>query len=178
LYYFVDDASANPTFYADLRKPQSLNKYQYSFNNPLRYVDPDGHDPEEPEPQDPKPVVPVPVPIGPGLPVPVTISPNTPGPTDQQIIEGAKSVLDTVTYYTGIDALADWLRPKIMPTPAPTTNTPTTAQPTTAQPTTGTPRKHKRSSCLHRLPLRAEVEEGVVSKIRRIRDSEINRLTK
>jgi len=48
------------TFYADLRKPQSLNKYQYSLNNPLRYVDSDGHDPEEPEPQDPKPMVPVP----------------------------------------------------------------------------------------------------------------------
>ena len=45
LYYFVDDASENPTFYADLSNPQSLNKYQYSYNNPLRYVDPDGHDP-------------------------------------------------------------------------------------------------------------------------------------
>jgi RHS repeat-associated protein len=122
LYYFVDDASANPTFYADLRKPQSLNKYQYSFNNPLRYVDPDGHDPEEPEPQDPKPVVPVPVPIGPGMPI--TLSPSTPGPSDQQIIRGVESVLDTVTYYTGIDRLADWLRPKIWPTPAPTTGTP------------------------------------------------------
>ena len=45
LFYFADDASENPTFYADLRKPQSLNKYQYSYNNPLRWVDPDGHDP-------------------------------------------------------------------------------------------------------------------------------------
>jgi RHS repeat-associated protein len=50
IYYFVDDASANPTFYADLGNPQSLNKYQYSFNNPLRYVDPDGHEANEPEP--------------------------------------------------------------------------------------------------------------------------------
>ncbi len=128
----MDDASENPTFYADLRKPQSLNKYQYSFNNPLRYVDPDGHDPEEPEPpQDPKPVVPVPVPVGPGIPMPlpVPIGPAPAGPTDRQIIEGAKSVLDTVCDYTGITKLADWLRPRIMPTPA--------------QPTTATPPSHQ-----------------------------------
>ncbi len=29
--------------YADVTEPQSLNKYQYCLNNPLRYVDPDGH---------------------------------------------------------------------------------------------------------------------------------------
>jgi hypothetical protein len=43
LFDFAEDASDNPTFYADLHEPQSLNKYQYSYNNPLRYVDPDGH---------------------------------------------------------------------------------------------------------------------------------------
>jgi RHS repeat-associated protein len=45
LFIFADAASANPTFYADLTNPQSLNKYQYTYNNPLRYTDPDGHCP-------------------------------------------------------------------------------------------------------------------------------------
>jgi len=43
LYDFADVASDNPTFYADLTDPQSLNKYQYCYNNPLTTVDPDGH---------------------------------------------------------------------------------------------------------------------------------------
>jgi RHS repeat-associated protein len=43
LYYFAQDASENPTFYSDPYVPQSLNKYQYCYNNPLRYVDADGH---------------------------------------------------------------------------------------------------------------------------------------
>src|SRR5262249_9412625 len=43
LYDFADAASDNPTFYADLTDPQSLNKYQYCYNNPLTTVDPDGH---------------------------------------------------------------------------------------------------------------------------------------
>jgi RHS repeat-associated protein len=51
LFDFADNVSANPTFYADLTNPQSLNKYQYSYNNPLRYVDPNGHDPGDDEPK-------------------------------------------------------------------------------------------------------------------------------
>jgi hypothetical protein len=45
LFSFADAASANPTFYADLTNPQSLNKYQYTYNNPLSYTDSDGHCP-------------------------------------------------------------------------------------------------------------------------------------
>ncbi len=41
-------------YYADITNPQSLNKYQYSFNNPLRYVDPDGHDPGDDEKKEEK----------------------------------------------------------------------------------------------------------------------------
>ena len=43
---YSDDLEVNPTFYAELFAPQSLNKYQYCLNNPLRFVDPDGHQPE------------------------------------------------------------------------------------------------------------------------------------
>jgi RHS repeat-associated protein len=41
--FFAAAASANPTFYADIVDPQTLNKYQYCLNNPLKYVDPNGH---------------------------------------------------------------------------------------------------------------------------------------
>jgi RHS repeat-associated protein len=33
-----------PLPYAHVEYPQSLNKYNYTYNNPLRYTDPDGHD--------------------------------------------------------------------------------------------------------------------------------------
>jgi hypothetical protein len=33
----------DPLFYADIAEPQSLNKYHYCLNNPLRYIDPYGH---------------------------------------------------------------------------------------------------------------------------------------
>ncbi len=69
---FAQAASANPTFYADLTNPQSLNKYQYTFNNPLRYTDPDGHEPETtnccqviPTPAGPMPLPMPPMPITP-----------------------------------------------------------------------------------------------------------------
>lgn len=45
LFDFEEDASSNPTFYADLRNPQSLNKYQYGYNNPYKFNDPSGHCP-------------------------------------------------------------------------------------------------------------------------------------
>ena len=33
-----------PLPYADIQNPQSVNKYAYTINNPLKYIDPDGHD--------------------------------------------------------------------------------------------------------------------------------------
>ena len=41
LYEDVDPH--DPLFYADIVEPQSLNKYHYALNNPLKYVDEDGH---------------------------------------------------------------------------------------------------------------------------------------
>ncbi|MEP7147804.1 MAG: RHS repeat-associated core domain-containing protein [Acidobacteriota bacterium] len=45
LFDFEQDAADNPTFYADLSNPQSLNKYQYGYNNPYKFNDPTGHCP-------------------------------------------------------------------------------------------------------------------------------------
>jgi RHS repeat-associated protein len=38
-----DPLPPSPLPYADITNPQSLNKYTYTWNNPLRYTDPDGH---------------------------------------------------------------------------------------------------------------------------------------
>ena len=40
-----DSTSPGALPYADITNPQSLNKYYYTYNNPLRYTDPDGHCP-------------------------------------------------------------------------------------------------------------------------------------
>jgi len=143
LFYFADDASENPTFYADLREPQSLNKYQYSYNNPLRWVDPDGHDPEGPEPpQDPKPVVPLPpIPGMPPLVVPSgsTTTSTSKVPNDATIIEGAKRIWELPDPYlypisqtigTAPDPVIDPVPIiEVKPVPLPTTPPQTIAQP-------------------------------------------------
>ncbi len=37
------------TIIPDPANPQSLNRYAYNYNNPLRYIDPTGHEPQPPE---------------------------------------------------------------------------------------------------------------------------------
>jgi RHS repeat-associated protein len=41
------DPEKQALVYAEIGIPQSLNKYQYCFNNPLRYVDVDGQKPQD-----------------------------------------------------------------------------------------------------------------------------------
>ena len=45
MFDFTENAAENPTFYGDLSNPQSLNKYTYTYNNPLAFTDEDGHIP-------------------------------------------------------------------------------------------------------------------------------------
>ena len=42
-YSTNDPLPPGPLPYADISNPQSLNKYTYTYDNPLRYVDPNGH---------------------------------------------------------------------------------------------------------------------------------------
>jgi RHS repeat-associated protein len=42
-----DPSPPGPLPYADILNPQSLNKYAYAYNNPMRYIDPAGRRPLE-----------------------------------------------------------------------------------------------------------------------------------
>jgi RHS repeat-associated protein len=168
LFYFADDASENPTFYADLRKPQSLNKYQYSYNNPLRWVDPDGHDPEEPEPQDPRPVAPLPpIPGMPPLVVPggSTTTSTSKAPNDATIIEGVKRIWELPDPYLYPISQTIGTAPDPDTAPVPITEVkpvplPTTPPQTIAQPKAPPPPSQARHRTNRRPSNRPKHEEG------------------
>jgi RHS repeat-associated protein len=92
LYDFAEAASENPTFYADLTNPQSLNKYQYTYNNPLNMVDPDGHCPDCP------PVIGAPA--GVGLSLEVLKNPG-------RAVDVVQTVLSVIGMVPGAGEIAD-----------------------------------------------------------------------
>ena len=87
LFDFEDHASDNPTFYADLENPQSLNKYQYVYNNPYKYSDPTGHCP----------------PLG-LLTVPCRVAQT---PTAQRIVDAVRTSSVGIAIGTAVGAVAD-----------------------------------------------------------------------
>jgi len=140
LFDFVNRASTNPTFYAELTNPQSLNKYQYAYNNPLRYVDPDGHDADEllQNPQQVPILVPVPAPVPLPMPVPIQQPVGNPLEAIDQSLENLKQTapVHLIRQIIGADDV-----PKVGPNDAPPVALPQPGTPATqqAQPQTTTP---------------------------------------
>ena len=139
MFDFADQASLNPTFYANPRNPQSLNKYQYCYDNPLRYVDPDGHDPLDPDPQQQR-TGSIPVP-----PPPLTIPPDQAEALTRKVLEADAAVKGYMQSLPWFEAIREWgpfrkVREWIgtEPAPVPDTAVPAQQQPQ-AQPQTTTP---------------------------------------